>query len=139
MVVVSEIEGLLVYICVCWCARRQNRESSMPHREEIRKEVDGCWWLVLQPITGRMEIITIKVVCVRIVLKILFYQLPIMSEQVRLSCGSTTQPKLERQAATKTLNDEGKPKEDHSLNTKKKKIDHRPSTIFHHQLATSHL
>lgn len=118
-----------MYICVCWCARRQNRQLSMPrikHREEIRKEVDGCWWLVLQPITGRMEIITIKVVCVRIVLKILFYQLPIMSEQVRLSCGSTTQPKLERQAATKTLNDEGKPKEDHSLNTKKK---NRPSTI----------
>lgn len=53
-------------------------------------KVDGCGWLVLQPITSRMEIITIKVVCVRIVLKILFYQLPIMSEQVRLSCGDNS-------------------------------------------------
>lgn len=110
-----------------------------PYRElgigmESENEVDGCGWLVLQPITGRMEFITIKVVCVRIVLKILFYQLPIMSEQVRWSCGSTTQPKLEDKQQRKRST-RRKLKENNPSNTKKK----RPSTISNFSSPTCHI
>lgn len=86
MLVVSE--RLVLYECMCVDVFvYANARVEYVH---IERKADGCGWLVLQPITRRMEIITIKVVCVRIVLKILFYQLPIMSEQVRLSCGDSS-------------------------------------------------